>query len=68
MANVPPPSKTRTAAGLVLIGSELVAPAVVGVAIDLCFGTMPWATVVCTLIGAAIAAWHGYVVLTRLPS
>jgi F0F1-type ATP synthase assembly protein I len=68
MADRLPRSKAQNVASLVLIGSELVAPAVVGIVIDSAAGTMPWATVVCTLIGAVIAAWHGYTVLTRMES
>jgi F0F1-type ATP synthase assembly protein I len=63
--------KSRTAknlTSLVLIGSELVSPAIAGIVADQILGTIPWLTVMGTLGGACLAAWHGYVILTRLES
>jgi F0F1-type ATP synthase assembly protein I len=65
-ANGQPKIRTKsTAASLVVIGSELVAPALLGVVIDQVLGMTPWLTIIGTLLGAGLAAWHGYTILTR---
>lgn len=64
----PKSGNSKNAAHLVLIGSELLAAAVFGIFADQTLGTTPWLTVMGTLGGACLAAWHSYMILTRLES
>lgn len=64
----PKSGAAKNAASLILIGSELVAPAIAGIIADQFLGTTPWLTVLMTLGGAGLAAWHGYLILTKLES
>ncbi len=49
----PAPKSPLNWVGLAVIGSELVGATVLGVGLDLAFGTLPWGTVALTLLGFA---------------
>lgn len=51
--------RPNVAAGLILIGSELVSFAIFGVVLDYFLHSQPWFTVVFTLLGVVMAGWHG---------
>ena len=58
MAADQPPTRSRMPIGLFAVGSEMASFTLVGVGLDLAFGTMPGFTIGLTLIGAALAFFH----------
>lgn len=54
----PPARRPLSPLAFAVVGSEMAAFTLVGVGIDLAAGTMPWATVALTLVGAMAAMVH----------
>jgi F0F1-type ATP synthase assembly protein I len=54
----PPPGRPPMAIGLLVVGSEMVSFTVVGLLLDYALNSMPWATVVFTLLGVLAAFMH----------
>lgn len=54
----PTPDRPRMAVGLLVVGSEMVSFTIAGLILDKVLNSMPWATVVFTLLGVLAAFLH----------
>jgi F0F1-type ATP synthase assembly protein I len=52
-----PPGR-RLPIGLMVVGSEMASFTIVGLLVDFGLGTMPWFTIVLTLLGLAVGFFH----------
>jgi F0F1-type ATP synthase assembly protein I len=55
---MPPDRRPVTPVGFAVVGSEMVGFTLAGVAIDWLAGTIPWATVILTVLGLLAALMH----------